>query len=47
MEAMEWAIVEVDRLGVEELAPKATLTGLPKAEFLGDSDLVLRIGIAP
>ena len=31
---MEWAIVEVDRLDVGERAPKATLTGFPKVEFL-------------
>jgi hypothetical protein len=42
---MEWAIVEVDRLDVGERAPKATLTGFPKVEFLGISDLGLRIGV--
>ena len=42
---MEWAIVEVDRLDVGERAPKATLTGFPKVESLGISDLILRIGV--
>ena len=42
---MERAIVEVDRLDVGERAPKATLTGFPKVEFLGISNLVLRIGV--